>query len=126
MIMFSIKDQFNELGKVTLSERQALTETAHDNIQQEMTDGSAKSLDFLQDIKPSERKYTTTRIKSRNFLLNISYVEINKEDFYYENFIFDVYFLVKKNINPFSLDRKSNDQNKYEMTYMLWKECMQQ
>ena len=125
MIMFSINDQFNELGKVTLSERQALTETAHDNIQQEMTDGSAKSLDFLQDIKPSERKYTT-RIKSRNFLLNISYVEINKEDFYYENFIFDVYFLVKKNINPFSLDRKSNDQNKYEMTYMLWKECMQQ
>ena len=124
--MFSINDQFNELGKVTLSERQTLTETAHDNIQQEMTDGSAKSLDFFQDIKPSERKYTTTRIKSRNFLLNISYVEINKEDFYYENFIFDVYFLVKKNINPFSLDRKSNDQNKYEMTYMLWKECMQQ
>ena len=126
MILFSINDQFNELGKVTLSERQALTETAHDNIQQEMTDGSAKSLDLFQDIKPSERKYTTTRIKSRNFLLNISYVEINKEDFYYENFIFDVYLLVEKNINPFSLDRKSNDQNKHEMIYMLWKECMPQ
>ena len=126
MITFSINDQFNELVKVALSERQALTEIAHDNIQQEMTDGSAKSLDFFQDIKPSERKYTTTRIKSRNFLLNISYVEINKEDFYYENFIFDVYLLVEKNINPFSLDRKSNDQNKHEMIYMLWKECMPQ
>ena len=48
---------------------------------------SAKSPDFFQDnnaikektiIKPS----TTTRIKSRNFLSNISYVGINKEEFY--------------------------------------------
>ena len=51
-----------------------------------MTDESAKSQDFLQDNKPSERKYTTTRINSRNFLSNIAYVGVNKEDFYNENF----------------------------------------
>ena len=32
----------------------------------------------------------TTRIKSRNFLFNITYVGINKEDDYNKNFIFDV------------------------------------
>ena len=89
-----------------------------------MIDGSAKSPDFFQDNKPSERKYTTARIKSRNFLSNISYVGINKEDFYNENFIFDVYLLVTKNLNPFSLDRKLNDENKHEMIYMPSKECM--
>ena len=47
-------------------------------------------------------KYTTTRVKSITFLSNISYVGINKEDFYNENFIFDVYLLVTKNLNPFS------------------------
>ena len=87
---------------------------------------SAKSQDFFQNNKPSERKYTTTRIKSRNFLSNIAYVGINKEDFYNENFIFDVYLLVTKNLNPFSLNRKLSDKNEHEMIYMLWKECMPQ
>ena len=38
----------------------------------------------------------TTRIKSRNFLFNITYVDINKEDDYNKNFIFDVYLLLTK------------------------------
>ena len=121
---FSIGDKFYELVKVTLSEKQALTEQTDSNV--EMIDESAKSQDSFQDNKPSERKYTTTRIKSRNFLSNIAYVGINKEDFYNENFIFDVYLLVTKNLNLFLLDRKLGDKNKHEMIYMVWKECMPQ
>ena len=90
-----------------------------------MIDESAESQDFFQNHKDKkERRYTTTRIKSRNFLSNIAYVGINREDFYSENFIFDVYLLITKNLNPFSLDRKLTDKNKHEMLYMLWKECM--
>ena len=95
-------------------------------MQQEMIDESGKSPNFFQDNKSSERKYATRRIKSRNFLSNISYVGIKKEEFYNENFIFDDYLLVTKNLNSFSLDRKLNDQNKCKMIYMLWKECMPQ
>ena len=94
-----------------------------------MTDRSAKSPDFFWDNKPSEKsewKYTTARIKSSNFLSNISHVGINKEDFYNENFLFDVYLLFTKNLNPFSLNRKLKDNNKHEMIYMLWKEWMLQ
>ena len=91
-----------------------------------MTDESAKSQDFFQNNKPSEIKYTNTRIKSRNFLSNIAYVGINKEDFCNENFTFDVYLLVTKNLNPFSLDRKLGDKNKHEMIYRLWNEGMPQ
>ena len=39
-------------------------------------------------------KYSLTRIKSRNFLSNISYTGINKTDFYNENFILDVFILL--------------------------------
>ena len=117
---FNAGNQFNELVK----ENQVLTEQTHNNI--EMIDKSAKSPDFIQNNKLPERKYTTTRTKSRNFLSNIAYVGINKDNFYREHFIFDVYLLVTKNLNPFSLDRKLDDKNKYEMIYMLWKECMQQ
>ena len=129
MTTFSINDRINELAKVTLAEKQELTENNNNNIQQEMIDKSAKSSDFFRYNKPSEkleRKYTTTRIKSRNFLSNISHDGINKEDFYNKNFIFDVCLLVTKNLNPFSLDTKLNHKNKHEMIYMHWKECMLQ
>ena len=37
--------------------------------------------------------------------------------------MFDIYTLLIKNLNPFSLDRKLNDQNKHKIIYMLWKKC---
>ena len=87
-------------------------------------DESAKSQDFFQDNNAIRKKYTTTQIKSWNFLSNIAYVGINKEDYYNKNFIFDVYLLLTKNLNPFSFDRKLADKTKYEMIYILWKEYM--
>ena len=92
-----------------------------------MIDEQAKSQDFFQSNKDKiEREYTTTLIKSRNFLSNIVYVGINREDFYNKNFIFDVYLLITKNLNLFPLDRKLSDKNKHKMLYMPWKEGVQQ
>ena len=60
-----------------------------------MIDESAKRQDFFQSNKDKkERKYTTIGIKSRNFLSNIAYVGINREDFYNQKFLFDVYLLI--------------------------------
>ena len=69
-------------------------------------------------------KYSPTRIKSRNFLSNISYTGINKKDFYNENFILDIFVLLVKNLNLFSLSRKALDKTKHEMVYMIWRECI--
>ena len=118
--MTSFNEQFNELVKATLNN----STNSDQNIQ--VRDKSVKSQDFFQDNIMLGKRYTTTCIKSRNFLSNIAYVGINKEDYYNENFVFIVYLLVTKNINPFSLDRKLVDKTKHEMTYMLWKECMPQ
>ena len=120
-----LNEQSNELVKVTLKEKQALTENSNDknDIQLEVMDESAKSLDFFRANKSSsnklERKYTATRIKSRNILSTISYVGKNREDFYNEIFILDVYLLVTKNLNPFSVYRKLNDGKKHRVIYML-------
>ena len=89
-------------------------------------DESAKSQDLFQDNNAIRKKYTTTRIKSRNLLSNIAYVGINKEDYYNKNILLDVYLLLTKNLNPFSLDRRLADKTKHEMIYMLWKECAYQ
>ena len=75
---------------------------------------SAKNWNFFQNKnailkKENNKPYTTIRIKSRVFLSNISYVDVNEEDFYNKGFTFDVYSLVVKNLNPFSLERKTSD-----------------
>ena len=122
MPRYSLNKQFKELVKVTLEEKRQMEQN---NDTMTMIDESAKSQDFFQNDKDKkERRYTTTRIKSRDFLSNIAYVGINREDFYSENFTFDVYLLITKNLNPFSLDRKLTDKSKHEMLYILWKECM--
>ena len=69
-------------------------------------------------------KYSPTRAKSRNLLSNIGYTSVNKCDFYNENFILDVFILLVKNLNPFSLQRKISDKFKHEMIYMMWRECI--
>ena len=117
---------FNKLVKANLSERQQLDDQTDSDENIQVVEESAKSQDFFQDNNALKKRYMTTRIKSRNSLSNIAYVGINKEDYYNENFIFDVYLLVTKNLNPFSLDRKLAEKNKHEMIYMLWKECMPQ
>ena len=124
--MTTFNNQFNELVKVTLSETQHVEDDQTDGNLKVMNE-SAKSQYFFQDNNTSARigkRYTTTRIKSRNFLSNVAYVGINKEDYYNENFIFDIYVLMTVNLNPFSLDRKLADKSKHEMIYMIGKECM--
>ena len=49
------------------------------------------------------KPYNATRIKSRKFLTNISYKRAKEEDLWNRNFVFHVYVLTIKNINPFSL-----------------------
>ena len=128
--MTSFNEQSNELVKVTLSGKQQPNEKTYDNKYLQVMDESAKTQDFFQDHNNVNdmigKRYSTTRIKSRNFLSNIAYVGINKEDYYNENFLFDVYLLVTKNRNPFSLGRKVADKTKHEIIYMLLKESMPQ
>ena len=72
-------------------------------------DESEKSPNFFQDnnaIKKNTKPYMTTKIKSRSFLSNISYVGFNKEKFYNQSFVFDIYAMMTKNLNSFLLDRK--------------------
>ena len=123
--MATLSKQFIELVNVTLSEKQQLQDQTDGDRNIQDKDKSAKSQDFFhKNNATTGKRYTTTRIKSINFLSNIAYVGINKEDYFNENFIFDVYLLMTKNLNPFSFDRKLARKSKYEMIYMLWKELV--
>ena len=79
MSQFSLNQQFEELVKASLVEEQVLGHNNNSNTDNKMMakDESAKSPDFFQDImllkeQKQQKKYTNTRVKSRNFLSNIS------------------------------------------------------
>ena len=82
-------------------------------------------------IQPKKRKYQTKKIKphnttitkSRNFLTNISYNGVKEKDLWDRSFVFDVYLLATKNINPFSLEQKIFGIKNREMINMFWGDC---
>ena len=76
---------------------------------------SVLSKHLKRGIKP----YTSSRIKTRNFLSNISYTCVKSEDFADNNFTFDTITLLTKNINPFSLEQKIVDAKNRDTAYML-------
>ena len=90
-----------------------------------------EDLDFFFDNNASQKKkkyltkkfkpYSMTRIKDLS--TNISYNNIKEEDLLDRNFVFDVYMLTTKNINPFSLETKIYDLKNREMIQMFWEEC---
>ena len=95
MASFNMNQEIEELVTATLTEKLLISNSDNNNgsnnnksEHKNMTDESAKNPNFFQDnksVKKPERKYTIACIESRNFLSNISYVGINKKDFYHEN-----------------------------------------
>ena len=86
-----------------------------------------EDLDFFFNNNASQLKiikpYNTTRIKSQNLLTNKSLNGVKEEDFFDRSFAFDIYVLTTKNINPFSLERKTFDVKDREMINMFWEDC---
>ena len=56
---------------------------------------------MAKHLKRRVKPYTSSGIKTRNFLSNISYTGVKSEDFADNNFTFDTITLLTKNINPF-------------------------
>ena len=80
--MTTFSQNFNSLVKVTLIDEQQQIKIETENKTNDETivgmDESAKSQDFFQDNNAIGKKYTTTCIKSINFLSNIAYVGISR------------------------------------------------
>ena len=137
------QSQLQELLDPRLQTQPPLSEDKNEEAMEVIQESSPeKNLDFSQ--QPSENtpveksivkrniikytatriKYSPTRVKSRNFLSNISYTGISKVDFHNESFILDIYILLVKNLNPFSLQRKISGKFKQEVVYILRRECI--
>ena len=71
----------------------------------------------------SRKLYSATKIKSRNFLTNISYNQLKQKNYDNQSFVIDSisYILLH---NPINLERKFFEKDDKEFINMLWLKCM--
>ena len=97
--------------------------------------GTQQGQDFFPDDKGVPKKkvrrqqrakthYSSTKMKARNFLTNISYRRISDKDFTNANFIIDMLSYILLYVRPFFLQLSYSDKEQRDMVKMLWEKCL--
>ena len=73
---------------------------------------------FLDD--KAIKNYSSTKIKARNFLTNVSYNRITTVDYKNKNFVVDCFTFLILYLNPFYLERKFESNVEREFVNTLW------
>ena len=73
---------------------------------------------FLDD--KAIKNYSSTKIKVRNFLTNVSYNRITTVDYKNKNFVVDCFTFLILYLNPFYLERKFESNVEREFVNTLW------
>ena len=97
--------------------------------------GNQQGQNFFLDDKDVPKKikrnneraktpYSSTQIKARNFLTNISYRRVSDNDFKNANFITDMLSYILLYVRPFFLHLTYADKEQRNMVKMLWEKCI--
>ena len=75
--------------------------------------------DIFMDDK-AIKNYSSTKIKARNFLTNVSYNRITTVDYKNQNFVIDCFTFLILYLNPFYLERKFESSTERDFVNVLW------
>ena len=78
----------------------------------------------VQKRKKQKSYYSSTKVKARNLLTNVSYRCFKQSDFENSNFLIDILSFLVQNFNPINLDRKVDIDDERQMIKFLWDECI--
>ena len=70
--------------------------------------------------------YSSTKVKVRNLLRNVSYRRYKQKDFNNASFIIDILSFLIQNFTLINLDRKLDSENEKQYVKMLWSESLTQ
>ena len=73
-----------------------------------------------KDLKKQKKKYSSTKIKARNFLTNVSYSGVKNGDFENRSFVLDIFAYLILYFNPYNLDEKFESEVKKGYVNILW------
>ena len=81
--------------------------------------------EFFQDyndVQPKKIKYSSTKVKARNLLTNVSYRQYNLKN-EKRSFYIDLFSYILSNLNPIGLDRKFDSDFERNQLKMVWDVC---
>ena len=76
--------------------------------------------DIFSDNKAIKIIYSSTKIKARYFLTNVSYNRVTIADYKNKNFVTDCFTFLILYLNPFYLERKFETDVEREFVNTLW------
>ena len=76
--------------------------------------------DIFSDDKAIKKSYSSTKVKARNFLTNVSYNRVTTADYKNKNFVIDCFTFLLLYLNLFYLERKFETEIEREFVNTLW------
>ena len=70
--------------------------------------------------KTTINRYSSTKVKARNFLSNVSYNRVKKSDYQNRSFVIDCFSFLLLYLNPFYLERKFESVIERDYVNLLW------
>ena len=77
-----------------------------------------------QRSRSTTNRYSTTKIKARNFLSIVSYTRIKENDYENRSFVIDCFSFILLYLNPFYLERKFENEIERDYINVLWSYLM--
>ena len=74
--------------------------------------------------RANKTPYSSSKMKARNFLTNISYRRISDKDFTNANFVIDMLSYILLYVRPFFMALTYSDNEQRDMVKMLWEKCL--
>ena len=78
----------------------------------------------IKKINNNKRKYSSTKVKTRNILTNLSYLRVNRLDFDNKSYVLDFVTFIIQYLNVFSLDLKLETELEKNMLMFIWENCL--
>ena len=82
--------------------------------------------DLKKQDKKEKKKYSSTKVKARNFLTNISYNGIKSKDYENRTFVIDIFAYLILYFNPYSIGGKFETEIERSYVNILWSQLLPQ
>ena len=79
-----------------------------------------------KDLKKEKKKYSSTKVKARNFLTNISYNGLKQKDYENRSFVIDIFAYLILYFNPYNVNGKFETELERAYINILWSILMPQ
>ena len=109
-----------------IAEKNPLSETMKSLEKELNRDIYLDDKDFKNIERKEKKKYSSTKVKARNFLTNISYNGIKSKDFENRTFVIDIFAYLILYFNPYSISGKFETELEKSYINILWSQLLPQ